>query len=262
VRVRDEFIAIASHELRTPLTPLLLELGSALDLLRRCAKSEGGLDKLEAKLGNCLRHTERLTTLIASMLDVTQIRGGGQQGDPTQLDLRDVVASVLDRMRQPIASSKSFVRFHADDSVLGVWDLKGIETIATNLLTNALKFGRGRPIEITVERFGEVARLTVTDQGIGIAPEKQSRIFERFERAVPSQHYGGFGVGLWVARQVAEAHGGSIRVSSTEGIGSTFVVELPALPQMPRRDTVPYRAGSSPSTTSMQAIRGIRRDSA
>jgi signal transduction histidine kinase len=96
-----------------------------------------------------------------------------------------------------------------------------------NLLSNAVKFGSGRPIEVAVERDQELARLTVTDHGIGIAPDQQSRIFERFERAVSSRHYGGFGIGLWVARQLVEAHGGSILVASRTGEGSRFTVSLP-----------------------------------
>jgi len=237
VRIRDEFIAIASHELRTPLTPLLLELGSAIDLLRSGRlQSEVALDRLGSKLGNCLGHLERLTALITNMLDVGQIKGGRLHGDQTQVDLREVVRTLLQRLRPLVTKSKSEIRLRADEPVVGLWDLDGIEAIVINLLTNALKFGEGRPIDIVVERRDDVARLSVTDQGIGILPEEQVRIFERFERAVPSQHYGGFGIGLWLARQVTEAHGGSLRVSSAKGLGSTFVLELPTPHPLPRLD--------------------------
>jgi signal transduction histidine kinase len=117
-----------------------------------------------------------------------------------------------------------------------MWDLDGIEAIVINLLTNALKFGEGKPIDITIGHNADVARLSVSDKGIGIRPEEQVRIFERFERAVPSHNYGGFGIGLWLARQVAEAHGGSLRVTSAKGIGSTFVLELPVTPRIGRVD--------------------------
>jgi signal transduction histidine kinase len=230
VRVRDEFISIASHELRTPLTPLVLEVASALDLVRRRRNDPAiDLDRLETKLRGCTRHIERLTNLINNMLDVTRITSGRLRISRGRLDLREVVAATLDRMRQAIASSGSTVAVRADEPVIGLWDRDGIQTAVRNLMTNALKFGQGKPIAVRIERYGETARFSVADLGIGIAPEAQKRIFERFERAVSSQHYGGFGLGLWITRQMVEAHGGTIRVTSAQGSGSTFVVELPTL---------------------------------
>lgn len=112
-----------------------------------------------------------------------------------------------------------------------------MEQVVTNLVSNAAKYGAGRPIELRVDGDGETARLVVRDQGIGIAPEDQARIFERFERAAPSRHYRGLGVGLYIARQIVEAHGGSIRVASAPGAGSTFTVELPLRRPDPATDT-------------------------
>ena len=97
---------------------------------------------------------------------------------------------------------------------------------------NAAKYGRGKPIDVVVRRAGESAILEVTDHGIGIAPEDRARIFGRFERAVPVENYGGFGVGLWVVQRVIEAHEGSITVDSTIGVGSTFRVTLPIAPRV------------------------------
>jgi signal transduction histidine kinase len=228
VRIRDEFISIASHELRTPLTPLVLEVASALDLVRR--KQSGpapDLSRIEAKLANCIRQVERLTTLINNMLDVTKITSGRLLLSPTEIDLREVVFAVIDRMAQSIARSGSQVTVDAAGPVVGTWDRDGIETVLVNLLGNAVKFGEGKPIDVSLEVFGDRARLVMRDRGIGIAPEQQRRIFERFERAVSTQHYGGFGIGLWIARQLVEAHGGTIRVSSVPGTGSRFEVELP-----------------------------------
>ena len=111
--------------------------------------------------------------------------------------------------------------------VVGLWDRVRLDSVIGNLVSNAVKFGEGKPINVSVSCDGSVARIVVTDQGIGIAPEEQARIFGKFERAVSERHYGGFGLGLWVVRQIVEAHGGSIRVASEAGKGSTFVVELP-----------------------------------
>jgi signal transduction histidine kinase len=110
---------------------------------------------------------------------------------------------------------------------VGRWDSLRLEQVVTNLLTNALKYGAGRPIEVTVEGDDTHARLSVRDQGIGIAEEDAGRIFERFERAVSVQHYGGFGIGLWIVREIIQALGGTIEVRSTVGQGATFTVILP-----------------------------------
>jgi signal transduction histidine kinase len=105
-----------------------------------------------------------------------------------------------------------------------------LEQVITNLLVNAAKFGEGRPITLAVDADEARARIRVTDRGIGIAAEHQLRVFERFERAVPAQHFGGLGLGLYIVRQIVEAHGGTIRVESTPGAGSTFIAELPREP--------------------------------
>jgi signal transduction histidine kinase len=111
--------------------------------------------------------------------------------------------------------------------VKGTWDGDRLEQVVVNLLTNACKYGGGQPVRITVTEDGSVARLVVADRGIGIAPEDQPHLFERFERAVSSRDYSGLGLGLFIVRAIVEAHGGQVTVTSEEGQGSTFTVELP-----------------------------------
>jgi signal transduction histidine kinase len=114
--------------------------------------------------------------------------------------------------------------------VLGRWDPLRIEQVIANLLSNACKYGAGKPIEIQVGEEHGRARLSVQDHGIGIPAADRDRIFERFERAASRRHYGGLGLGLYISRQVVQAHAGAIRVQSQTGEGSTFIVDLPLQP--------------------------------
>ncbi len=112
-------------------------------------------------------------------------------------------------------------------AIVGNWDRLRVDQIVTNLLSNAIKYGAGKPIHVEVSVVEDRALLRVTDHGIGIDKVNQARIFERFERAVSSKHYGGFGLGLWIVRQIIQAHGGDISIQSRIGEGSTFIAELP-----------------------------------
>ncbi|HWL86882.1 MAG TPA: ATP-binding protein, partial [Polyangiaceae bacterium] len=132
-----------------------------------------------------------------------------------------------DALQSESQQSGSTIDIHAAESVVGRWDPTRIEQITSNLLSNAIKYGQGKPILVEVTSENAHARLRIHDQGIGIAPEQQQRIFDRFERAVSVRHYGGFGLGLWIVRQIVEASGGQVTVESQVGQGSTFTVELP-----------------------------------
>src|SRR5262249_17901718 len=145
--------------------------------------------------------------------------------EPTDLAavVRDVVASLEPKLER----ARCAIAVDARGPIIGMWDGQRVGQAASNLLSNAMKFGAGSPIEGTVEAVDGMARLSVQDHGIGIPPEDQERIFGPFERAVSLSHYGGFGVGLWTARRIVEAHGGTIRVESRPGEGAKFIVELP-----------------------------------
>jgi PAS domain S-box-containing protein len=227
VQARDEFIAIASHELRTPLTSLELHLANFRRLARTSPRLALSEPEVQSRCDAIARQADRLAALVNTFLDVARITAGRLELTPERVDLPQLVREVLERMQEAIQWSRSSVAVSSDGPVVGSWDRAGLQTVVANLLSNALKFGEGKPIEITTRAEGDRARLTVVDHGMGISPDDQERIFERFERAVPSRHFGGFGIGLWVARQTLEALGGTIRSTSEPGCGSTFVVELP-----------------------------------
>jgi signal transduction histidine kinase len=163
------------------------------------------------------------------LLDVTHITAGRLALRPEPLDLSSVVRDALDRWRDDLSRAHCALEVRLVESILGQWDRVRLEQIIDNLVANAVKFGAGSPIEVVAEAEGACAHLVVRDHGIGIAPDDQRRIFERFERAVPRKHYGGLGLGLWIVRNLVEAHGGEISVSSEPGRGSRFEVTLPLL---------------------------------
>ncbi|MGK4008429.1 ATP-binding protein [Sorangium sp. So ce1036] len=228
VRARDEFLTIASHELRTPLTPMQLQI----DGLLRAGK-RGGLtaERAMPRLERIRRQVERLARLISNLLDISRISAGRLQIELEDVDLTATVDGALERFREELCAAGCSVYLSAPASVTGRWDRLRLDQIVTNLLSNAVKYGAGRPIDVEVEDLGDRARLTVRDRGIGIAPDQQARIFERFERAVSSENYSGFGMGLWIVRQIADALGATIAVDSKQGEGAVFTVELPKVPR-------------------------------
>ena len=228
VRIREDFMAVASHELKTPLTPLKMQL----NLLRRILDSGGLENKPRARellrlIGSTDQQIKKLVWLIDDMLEASRISAGRLTLKEGSVDLAEVVQEVCDRFAYELGASKCELRLNLEPGVVGRWDPLRIEQIVTNLLTNAMKYGSGNPIEITVSSHENTGILSVRDFGIGISEIDQGRIFQRFERAVTLKRYGGLGLGLFITRQIVEAHHGTIHVKSEVGRGSTFTVELP-----------------------------------
>jgi len=221
VRVRDDFLSIASHELRTPLTPLRLQTQVLRRLLAQGSASPR--EKVLSSLDTLDRQTDRLSRLVSDLLDVSRITVGKLTLHREPVDLADVAREVVDRYAP---SSRSPISLQARGAP-GNWDRGRLEQVATNLLANAIKYGEGKPIDVVVDRTDRQALLVVRDRGIGIAPPDAQRIFNRFERASSATSYGGLGLGLYIAQQIATAHGGEISVDSAPGQGATFTVALP-----------------------------------
>jgi signal transduction histidine kinase len=208
--------------MRTPLTSLQF----LLHTIQRRFES-GQPEKAVEGLVRARAQLHRLSQLTEELLDVSRITAGRLRLELEEFDLAEVAREVADLQRDSAARTGSELRFEALSPVTGVWDRSRLEQVVTNLLSNAVKFGGGKPITVRVEADAEGATLTVRDEGIGISASDQARIFERFERAVSKQSYGGLGLGLWITHQIVAAHGGRIRVESDPGQGSTFRVALP-----------------------------------
>jgi signal transduction histidine kinase len=237
VAARDDFLSIASHELKTPLTSLVLNSDSL-----RAAARRGDLESVGRKADGVRRNVDRLSRLVSSLLDISRISAGRLDLELEDVDLAQVVREVAVRFEDEARRAGSPVRLSAPEPAVGRWDRLRLDQVVTNLLSNAIKYGRGRPVDVTVESREGLATLTVRDRGIGISPADQRRIFQRFERAVSKRNYGGFGLGLWIVRQIVESLGGTVRVESVPGEGSTFQVELA------RVATAEVRAGAGPAT--------------
>jgi PAS domain S-box-containing protein len=227
VRARDDFLSIASHELRTPLTPLRLQIGDLLDRARARELQAQPAEKVTARLESVSRQVDRVARLVSNLLDVSRIMAGRVALEREPVELVSLVREVLERADPEVQRGRYQVRLEATPPLIGRWDRLRIEQVVTNLVSNALKYGEGKPIELCVQRKDGEALLQVRDHGIGVAPDQVERIFGRFERAVSARSYGGMGLGLYIVRRFVEAHGGTVRVESRLGEGSTFIVELP-----------------------------------
>lgn len=230
IAVRDDFLSIASHELRTPLTALGFHLEHLVRLVER---GERDAEVLARKVTAAVRQSDRVLALIDSLISVSRMSLDHLSLAPSEFDLVALVREILARLGPDAQRARCELRLDAPATLTGAWDRQQLDQVVHNLLTNALKYGAGQPIDVRVRVAGEEVEVEVEDRGIGIAGEDLPRIFDRFERAVSSLHYGGFGLGLYIARRMVEAHGGALSVTSVPGRGSTFRVRLPriAVPQ-------------------------------
>lgn len=227
IKARDEFLSIASHELKTPLTTMLSQTQVALHNIRNVSLANFSVENLLKMLESAESQTQRLSKMINDLLNVSLITTGRMDLEKEDMELTSTIKEVLDRFSAKIEKENLKINYHPEREIRGEWDKLRIEQVVTNLLTNAIKYGQTKPIEVEVSNSNGSAKIKVVDQGIGIPKEMQSKIFSRFGRAVESKHYDGLGVGLYITSQIVKAHGGKISVDSSSGRGSTFLVELP-----------------------------------
>jgi signal transduction histidine kinase len=222
-RAREEFLHVASHELRGPIGTLRL----TVQLLGRDLQ-RGRSDAMAERLRVVERQAGRLARLSDMLLDVSRITAGRLELSREEGDLAALVREVAARFADEAVEAGVALGVDAAAPVRCRFDHARLEQVTSNLLSNALKYGRGAPVAVRVRSADGRAAIEIEDHGIGIAPEDQGRIFGRFERAVSARNFAGLGLGLWIVRQLVKAHGGEIRVRSAPGQGATFTVELPA----------------------------------
>ncbi len=226
VEVRDVFLGVAAHELKTPLTSLGLRLAH----LRQSLEGEASPDARERALRSldvAQSQAQRLMTLVHTLLDVTRLQADEVTLTREDLEVSRLVEDTVEKVRAHAERAGSPLRVELEE---GLWvhaDAVRLRQVLMNLLSNAMKFGAGRPIAVSTRAHEGSALVTVSDEGIGMDEETRRRLFTRFERGVSDRHYGGLGLGLFVSRQWVEAMGGHILVESEPGRGSTFTVSLP-----------------------------------
>ncbi|MBG6073573.1 MULTISPECIES: hybrid sensor histidine kinase/response regulator [unclassified Polaromonas] len=228
LKLRDEFMSVVAHELRTPLNTLFMDVQMRKMLLDRGKIAVFDAAYLEKMVTRDQRQVQSMVRLIDDMLDVTRIRSNHLSIRPALFDLQAMLGRVVGNLNLQAQAAGSAITLHADQPVTGCWDEFRIEQVVTNLLTNALRYGNGKPVEVSVVLLGGSVAIQVRDQGKGIPVQDQQRIFDPFERAVgQDDSTSGLGLGLYITRQLVQAHGGTINVKSQEGEGSLFSVMLP-----------------------------------
>lgn len=226
IALRDEFISTAAHELRNPISPVYMQLEYLKETIRASSspiQPRWLLTQLEAITARFERFLESLNRL----LDASRLGAGHLVLLPERCDLVEVTRVVLAAAQRQLEASECAVELEAPEAVTGWWDRLRLEQIVGNLVSNAARYGAGRPISIRIVEAPEAVHLTVRDHGIGIAAEDLPRIFQRFERARNVGRSAGFGIGLWVVAELCRAMGGKIEVESELGRGATFTVALP-----------------------------------
>ncbi len=227
INSRDEFLSIISHELKTPLTSLKLQTQSTQRKISKGNTEELTLDKLRPLFVKNENQINRLIRLVDDMLDITRIHSGRLSYNFESADLCKIIKDAYERHKDQFEVLHMPFINNCKSEIVGDFDVDRIEQVLTNLLTNALKYGRAGTVTITAEKTHDKCFFKVADNGLGIDPKNFELIFKKFERVVSADEVSGLGIGLFISKQIIEAHGGKIWVESTLNVGSTFIVELP-----------------------------------
>ena len=227
IRERDIFLSIAAHELRTPITAFKLKLEGIAKVVDSKLQGRAAGDIIGKRVKDALRQVDRIDDLVERLLDVSRVANRTLDMRYEEVDLAALVATAVEDQRENARHGDISLRFRTSGDCIWTWDRRRMEQVVLNLVSNAIKYGEGKPVDIVVEGGSDQVRIDVTDHGIGIAASDLERIFHPFERAAPVQHYPGLGLGLYVARRIVEAHGGTLEVVSDAATGTAFTVVVP-----------------------------------
>lgn len=227
VKSRDEFLSLASHELKTPLTSLSLQTQTMKRAISKGDPVAYSKPRVDILLEQNEKHVQRLARLVDDMLDIGRMRTGKLTMETEEFDICELVSEVTERIRPQFNAAGTSLTVKHCESTIGRWDRFRIEQVFNNLLTNALKYGSHKPVDLEVYSTKDKVVVRIVDHGIGISKENQIRIFDRFERAISANEVSGLGLGLFIAKEIILSHQGYIGVESEPGEGSTFFFELP-----------------------------------
>lgn len=227
LKMRDDFISLVAHELRTPLNTLHVESQLRQLQLNKGMAEAFSLDKIQAMVTRDARQIQSMIRLISDMTDVSRIQSGKLSIHVAPVDLSSLLQRIVGDLSQQAQAAGSPLRLNVEPGIVCHCDEIRVEQIIINLLTNALRYGAAQPVDVELHRVGKYFEVLVRDQGLGIDPAEQERIFDKFERAAGKDVCDGLGMGLYIARQLAEAHQGSLTVESQLGEGATFTLRLP-----------------------------------
>jgi len=225
VKMRDEFLSVASHELKTPLTSLALQLEMINKLTSKPNTPEIS-SQIHSLSERSLASTKRLSALLGELLDLTRIRVGKLIVDRQVCDLTSIVQDSVTQLAAEAAKKGSNISIKAVGRVMGTFDSTRMSQVIVNLVSNAIKYGNGQPINVSVEMRGSKAVVAVQDHGIGIPADKLSTLFQKFERVEQDPSIPGLGLGLFISNEIVKAHGGMLRAESQPGEGATFTMEI------------------------------------
>jgi signal transduction histidine kinase len=229
VTMRDDFMSMVSHELRTPLNTLFLQVQMRKKILTGEVR-QSDFPTLRKMVERDERQIRSMVRLIDDMLDVSRLRTGTLAMAYAPADLATITRGVVDSLIDPALAAGCQLLLDAPETLPLVCDEFRVEQVITNLLTNALRYGAGKPVSVRVESSGPDALVVVKDSGMGIAEADQDRIFGQFERTDDARKIAGLGLGLFITRHIVRAHGGEISVRSAPGQGAEFTVRLPLRP--------------------------------
>ncbi len=227
LKMRDDFMSLVAHELRTPLNTLHLETQVRRLRLQRDGTTAFTPDYLHAMVERDSRQIQSMIRLINDMVDVSRATTGTLSIRTGTVNLAQLVTRIVGDFSQQAQVAGCCLVLDAIPDVVGNWDEFRVEQILVNLITNGLRYGGGKPIRIGFSLTDGYVDIHVQDQGAGIPETEQQRIFEKFERLGNNHVKEGLGMGLYIARQLAEAHGGNLSVGNTPGAGACFTLRLP-----------------------------------